>query len=66
MRVEVDDNLCQGHGLCTFTAPEIFDIDDSGHAVIVGVITPELEDAVEAAAESCPERAISIHAQSTQ
>jgi ferredoxin len=65
MRVVVDDNLCQGHGLCTFTAPDVFDIDDSGHAVVLGEISPELENAVKAAAESCPERAISIHDQSS-
>jgi ferredoxin len=65
MRVVVDDNLCQGHGLCTFTAPDVFDIDDSGHAVVLGEISPGLENAVKAAAESCPERAISMHDQSS-
>ncbi|MCU1699066.1 MAG: cytochrome [Mycobacterium sp.] len=64
MRVTVDHDLCQGHGLCTFAAPGLFDIDDSGHAVVLCEITDELELAATTAAESCPERAISLHDQS--
>jgi ferredoxin len=64
MRAVVNHDLCQGHGLCTVAVPDLFDIDDSGHAVVLGEITDELEQAASTAAESCPERAISLHDQS--
>ena len=62
MRVTVDTSLCQGHGLCTFTAQDVFDIDDSGHAVVLVEDIPQaLRQEIHVAVESCPERAISIN-----
>ena len=34
MRVEVNSELCQGHNRCYALAPELFDVDDYGNAVV--------------------------------
>ena len=62
MRVEVNTELCQGHNRCYALAPELFDVDDYGTAVVVGdgVVTPELEAKAHLAVANCPEYAIAI------
>jgi len=61
MRVEVDRSKCQGHGLCVYEAPEVFDLDDQGTLVVL-ISTPSeaLRAGVEGASMSCPTEAISI------
>ncbi len=63
MRVSVDLEACQGHGVCHMSAPDVFDLDDlDGHAIVVADPVPrELEGDAQLGAESCPERAISVH-----
>lgn len=57
--VRVDDSRCQGHALCQRIAPEVFDCDDYGRAVVrPGADVPAHADTVSDAAESCPEQAI--------
>jgi len=62
LRVAVDADLCQGHNRCYALAPELFDVDDYGTAVVIGdgTVAPELEDKARLAAANCPEYAISI------
>ena len=64
MRVRVDPERCQGHTLCTIPAPQVFELDeDEGHAHVVAQyaeVPAPLEQAVRAAASTCPERAIII------
>lgn len=62
IRVEVDSDLCQGHNRCYALAPELFDVDDYGSAVVIGdgVVAPELEEKARLAVANCPEYAISI------
>lgn len=61
MRVTVDPDRCEGHARCWDLCPEVFDIDDEGHAVLLTTDVPvELEDKVRAAARNCPERAITL------
>ncbi|MCU4182903.1 ferredoxin [Acidiferrimicrobium sp. IK] len=62
MRVHVDETKCQGHTLCAMAAPDIFELSDfDGHAqAVAGDVPPHLEDAVKAAASTCPEQAIVI------
>jgi ferredoxin len=54
--------LCQGHNRCYALAPEVFDVDDYGNAVVRGdgTVPPELEDKARLAIGNCPEYAISI------
>ena len=55
-RVEIDRSLCEGMASCVKIAPETFDLDGEGIAVLSG---PAAEAAVEAA-ECCPFAAIRI------
>ena len=62
MRVHVDTEKCQGHNRCYALAPELFDVDDYGTAVVIGdgSVPPELEEKAHLAVANCPEYAISI------
>jgi ferredoxin len=66
VRVVIDETKCQGHGRCYSLEPSLFEPkDDLGHSMVPD--DRELDDGDEAlrerltrAADSCPERAISI------
>jgi ferredoxin len=60
MKVAVDADLCQGHARCWDICPEVFELDDEGHATVpVADVPPELEAKARQAVVNCPERAIS-------
>jgi ferredoxin len=60
MKVRLDVDACVGHGRCYAVAPEVFDADDHGHAVIrFEEIPEELEAAARAGVANCPEAALS-------
>jgi ferredoxin len=62
MRVIIDPDKCQGHNRCYALAPELFDVDDYGQALVLndGEVPPELEAKARLAVANCPEYAISI------
>jgi ferredoxin len=61
MRVAVDAERCEGHARCWSICPEVFELDDEGHAVVVVDEVPtELEERARDAATNCPERAITV------
>lgn len=62
MRVHLDVEKCQGHNRCYALAPELFDVDDYGQAVLIGdgSVASDLEDKARLAASNCPEYAITI------
>ncbi len=62
MRVTVDSEKCQGHNRCFALAPELFDVDDYGTAVVIGdgSVPAELEEKARLAVANCPEFAIAI------
>ena len=61
MRVSVDADRCQGHARCWDICPEVFDLDDEGHALVTSSDVPtNLEDEVREAVRNCPERAITV------
>ncbi len=61
LQVEHDRDACVGHGRCYVLAPDVFDEDEQGHAVVkVASIPAELEKQARMAAENCPEDAISL------
>ena len=62
MRVDLDTEKCQGHNRCYALAPELFDVDDYGQAVLIGDgdVPADLEDKARLAAQNCPEYAITI------
>ena len=61
MRVTIDSDKCQGHNRCYALAPELFDVDDYGSALVLneGIVPAELEDKARLAIANCPEFAIS-------
>jgi ferredoxin len=60
--LRADRDLCQGHGVCTFEAPEVFRIDPAtGKVELLAERTPaELRERVLKAVEYCPTRALSL------
>ena len=61
MQVSVDEDRCQGHARCWDICPQVFDLDDQGHAVVTLAEVPAgLEDKVREAVRNCPERAIEL------
>ena len=65
MRVKVDLDLCQGHGICQEEAPEIFRVVDrpGGYAQVELILErppEELRAKAEAAARYCPNSVITI------
>ena len=61
MRVSVDRALCESHGVCEATAPDVFEIDDDDTMQIKQEELPESEhEAVRLAVRSCPRQALSI------
>jgi ferredoxin len=62
VKVRVDAEKCQGHNRCYALAPELFDVDDFGQAVVIadGEVTADLEEKARLAVANCPEYAISI------
>jgi ferredoxin len=62
MKITLDREACQGHNRCYLLAPEVFDVDDDGYALlrIEGDLPAELEEKARLAAENCPEYAITV------
>lgn len=61
MRIQIDSDKCQGHNRCYALAPELFDVDDYGSAMVLndGIVPAELEEKARLAIANCPEFAIS-------
>jgi sterol 14-demethylase len=61
LRVHVDRDLCQGHGVCAGEAPELFRVDPkTGELVVLREsVSAELRAKLESAVRHCPTRALS-------
>jgi ferredoxin len=59
MRVEVNPDVCEGHGKCEMTAPEVFELrdDDQSH-VLMEDVPESLRAKVDRAIRLCPRAAI--------
>jgi ferredoxin len=62
MRIEFDRDKCQGHNRCYMLAPDLFDVDDEGYAILrdAGTVPAELERQAQLAADNCPEFAVTL------
>lgn len=63
MKVSINNDRCQGHARCVFFAPEVFDIDDEGYAVVregLADVPADLQAKVRKAAANCPELSIIV------
>jgi ferredoxin len=60
VRVHVNQELCQGHGRCYATAPDLFEPDDigNGHELGDGTVPADRRHQAEVAVANCPEQAI--------
>ena len=53
--------MTEGHARCWEICPEVFSLDEVGHAaVLVDVVPAGLEPEVAKAVSNCPERAIAV------
>ena len=60
-RIEIDRSLCSGMASCVKIAPDAFDLDSDGVAIVAG----DGGDATIEAAECCPFGAIAVFDQAT-
>lgn len=61
MRIRVDPDLCQGHGVCTNEAPEVFVLEgDPPVTIRIPEPSESLRAAVENAVRYCPTGALSL------
>lgn len=65
MKVQIDSNLCQGHGRCYDLFPDLFGEDEEGYATLTeltagGNVPPGREGDVRLAAANCPESAVLV------
>ena len=61
MKVVVDFDLCQSHGLCTQAAPEVFELRDDGFLYVLNEAPgEELRKKLETAVRECPTGAIKL------
>jgi sterol 14-demethylase len=61
MRIEVDRDRCQGHGVCESEAPALFSVGKQGELTVLDERPPaEQRAALEQAVKYCPTHALSI------
>ena len=60
-RVEVDEDLCQGHAMYEVEAPDYFTVPNRGKVEILNPTPPgHARQQIENAVDACPCRALSI------
>ena len=64
-KIVVDRVKCQGIGACVGMAPDVFEIDHEGKAVVINGEGTD-DDTILEAAESCPLEAISLFDEESQ
>ena len=62
MKLQINPELCQGHGRCYDLAPDLFGDDDEGFGRVLadGIVPPEKDREARLAVANCPERAIAL------
>ena len=62
MKVQINPELCQGHGRCYDLAPGLFGADDEGYGQVLGdgVVPEGREHDALLAVANCPEHAIEV------
>lgn len=65
MKIDIDWDRCEGHGICAEQAPQVFSIDDESelhHAYDGAEIPDELTSGARSAIGVCPVAALREHA----
>lgn len=60
MRVEVNRDKCEGHGICEQVAPKVYQLDEDGELVVHEDVPAELETQAQSGARSCPVAALHV------
>lgn len=61
MKIVVDYDLCEGHGMCQAMAHDYFELDDDDMLTVLNQTPSESDRAkVNAAVQSCPALALSL------
>jgi ferredoxin len=62
MKVQINPELCQGHGRCYDLADGLFGADDEGYGQVLGdgTVPKEAEHDANLAVLNCPEQAIEL------
>lgn len=61
MRIEIDREACEGHGMCEQTAPAVYEVDEDGYVRLRQPdLGAELEASAEAGARVCPVAALTV------
>ena len=59
-RVLIDDELCQGHAMCSLEAPDVFEVPKRGTVQLIGDVTATNLEAVRLAVRHCPTGALTL------
>ena len=59
-RIDVDEDLCQGHAMCELEAPNVFAVPGNGTVSIIAPVTPDTIEAVRLAVRHCPTHALRL------
>ena len=64
MKISVDLDLCEGYGTCVMIAPDLFQLDEWGYALLIndGEVSTEQEHHARRATLECPMHAIRYEA----
>jgi sterol 14-demethylase len=60
VRIVVDRDLCQGHGVCEGEAPNVFEVSKAGELTVLDERPAGDRRAIEAAVKYCPTHALRI------
>ncbi len=61
MKISIDWDLCQGHGVCESEAPEVFSVSKDGQLTVLDEAPDDrLRASLLAAVKYCPTHAISV------
>jgi ferredoxin len=62
VKVQINSQLCQGHGRCYDLAPSLFGDDDEGYGRVLGdgIVPAGEEQDARLAVANCPERAVEL------
>ena len=62
MKIKYSRDACQGHNRCYMLAPELFDVDDEGYAILLidGDVPDDLKEKAQLTVDNCPEFAIEL------
>ena len=61
MRVQLDQERCQGHGRCYVLASGVFESDDDGRGIVIDETVPLVyQESARLGSANCPEDAITV------